>query len=268
MSKIFGTLTAILLAVSALLAYKNKEAKVVEDTAYETSQNAETATKKELKKQVMRHAAAETTRDQKLASAEEAEKKFEEVTALYEKAKEDVVSLKAEHAAKEEDITAANDVLKGLPDPKELVPKIKRMRAELVEATDAIAAEEASLVHLSELDKNGRSRIKGARDAISMYSKGESFPTLKTRISSIYHNWGFVILSAGDRQGVVTDSMLDVVRGGAVIAKLKVTAVEAGRASASIVLDSVAEGVTLRSGDSVVAQKAESKPEATTTAAQ
>jgi len=267
MSKIFGTLTAVLLAVSALLAYKNKEAKATENIAYEAASNAEKTITKELDKQVTRYGEADSLREQKLAAAEKAEKEFEDVTALYEKAKEDVVSLKADHAAKEQEITAADEILKGLPDPKELVPKIKRMHSELVVATDTIAAEEASLGHLSELDKNGRSRIEGARDSISRYSTGKSFPTLKTRISSIYRNWGFVILSAGDRQGVVTDSILNVVRGGEVIAKLKVTAVEAGRASASIVLDSVAAGVTLQAGDSVVAQKEDSKPDATTTAA-
>ena len=83
---------------------------------------------------------------------------------------------------------------------------------------------------------------------------------MKTRISSIYRNWGFVILAAGDRQGVVTGSTLDVMRGGEVVAKLKVTAVEAGRASADIVLDSVAAQVTLRTGDTVVAQVEEKTP--------
>ena len=266
MSKIFGTLTAVLFLVSAFLFWKNDGAKKKEDVTYESSQKVEKTTTKELAKQVKRYSDADTLREQKLASAAEAEKEFEETTALYEKAKQDVISLKEEHASKEAEIAAADEILKGLPDPKELVPKIKRMRSELVVATDSIAEEESRLINLAELDKNGKSRIKGTRESISMYSNGTSFPTLKTRISSIYRNWGFVILAAGDRQGVVADSILEVVRGGEVIAKLKVTAVEAGRASASIVLDSVAAGTTLQTGDSVIAQREEKKPEATTAA--
>ena len=93
------------------------------------------------------------------------------------------------------------------------------------------------------------------RNLIQLNTTGKSYPTLNTRISSIYRNWGFVILAAGDQQGVITGSTLDVVRGGEVVGKLKVTAVEAGRAAADIVLDSVAEGSSLRVGDKVTAEK-------------
>ena len=82
-----------------------------------------------------------------------------------------------------------------------------------------------------------------------------SFPDLKTSIRSVYRNWGFVVLTSGDKQGVISGSTLDVVRGGEVIAKLKVTAVESGSAAADIVLNSVTEGTEVRSGDKVVPEK-------------
>ena len=41
-----------------------------------------------------------------------------------------------------------------------------------------------------------------------------------------------MILAGGDNEGVVPGSILDVVRAGEVIAKLRVTAVEAGRSAA------------------------------------
>ena len=266
MSKIFGTLTAVLLAFSAFIFMKNKDAKEHEDKTYETSQTVEANTKKELKKQVKRHGDADRAREEKVAATEGMQTELEDLTVRYEAAKKEVVALKADHAAKEAEIASANESLKGLPDPTELVPKIKRMRSELVESDDAIATEEAQLVNLAQRDKSGKSQIKRSRETISLYSAGKSFPTLKTSISSIYRNWGFVILSAGDRQGVVTDSVLDVVRGGEVIAKLRVTSVEAGRASADIVLDSVADGTTLHAGDSVVAETVVEDPSVVTAA--
>ncbi len=45
-----------------------------------------------------------------------------------------------------------------------------------------------------------------------------------------------MILAGGDNEGVVPGSILDVVRAGEVIAKLRVTAVEAGRSAADIVM--------------------------------
>jgi len=75
---------------------------------------------------------------------------------------------------------------------------------------------------------------------------------LKTRIRSIYPNWGFVTLAAGNNAGVVANSSLDVVRDGETVAKLLVTAVESSSASASIVPDSLAPDVTLSVGDQVI----------------
>ena len=83
-------------------------------------------------------------------------------------------------------------------------------------------------------------------------SSGKSLPELKTRIRSIYPTWGFVTLGAGNSSGVVTNSILDVVRNGSVVAKLMVTAVESGSSSASIIPDSLGEDVTLMVGDRVV----------------
>ena len=255
MSKIFGTLTAVLLAVSGFVHWKNIEAKKVEDKVYSKSQDLERSTTTELIFQTKRLNDADDGRKQNLASASKVEGKLETVTLDLEKAKANVVALEAEFKTKEKEIANADDVLKDLPDPNELVPKVKRMRSQLTVATDAIATEDAKLANLAELDKNGKARLKGTRELIKLQSSGKSFPTMKTRISSIYRNWGFVILAAGDRHGVVPNSILDVVRGGEVIAKLKVTAVEAGRASADIVLDSVSAGTSLRAGDAVVAER-------------
>jgi hypothetical protein len=51
---------------------------------------------------------------------------------------------------------------------------------------------------------------------------------------------------------VISGSTLEVQRDGATIAKLRVRSVEAGRAAAEIIPDSVAQDVTLMVGDKVV----------------
>ena len=66
-------------------------------------------------------------------------------------------------------------------------------------------------------------------------------------------------LASGNNAGVVTNSTLSVVRGGEAIAKLLVTAVESGSASASIVPDSLAPDVTLMVGDQVIHGQAAAK---------
>jgi len=260
MSKVFGTIAAVLLAAAAFVAFKNKEAFEAEIATNKTSEQLKASTEKDLAKEQKRLVDAEAVRDEKNKAAEGVQKELDEATVLFEAAKKKVTTLKAEHSSNQSDIASANDILKDLPDPDELIPKVKRMRSDLTSATGEIATQEATLANLLQRDTNAKGRIAATRKLIDLQSTGKSFPSLRTRISSIYRNWGFVILSAGDTQGVVTGSTLDVLRGGEVIGKLKVTAVEAGRASADIVLDSVSDGTTLQAGDTVVAEREEVKP--------
>lgn len=270
MSKVFGTIAAVLLAASAFIAMKNQDAYKEEIKAYSGDEGSggavggakavKASTEKELAKQQLRRSDAGDQKDRYLAEAVKVQGELDAVTAQYEKANENVDSLKREYKNNAAEIANANEVLKGLPDHKELVPKIKRMRAELSQATSGIATQESRLANLAQQDVTGKSKIASIRALMKLQNSGESFPSLKTRISSIYRNWGFVILAAGDKEGVVTDSTLDVMRGDEVIGKLRVTAVEAGRAAADIVLDSVAVGTTLQSGDTVVAERKAEKP--------
>ena len=104
-------------------------------------------------------------------------------------------------------------------------------------------------------------QVAATKGRFENYTNGQSLPELNTRIRSIYPNWGFVTLAAGNNAGVVTNSTLNVVRGGETIAQLLVTAVESSSASASIVPDSMASDVTLMVGDRVVpGTKAAVKP--------
>lgn len=273
MSKVFGTIAAVFLAAGAFVAYKNQEAYKEEIKTFQGEQATEKSTTKEFNKQTARYNAADEERKDLVAKEGKAAKELEEVTTLYDAAKKKVDELKAKHKQNETQIASAEEDMKGLPDPDVLIPKIQRMTSELAEANSGIASEEAKLANLVLNDKNGKKRIEGLRKTLSDYATGKSLANMRTSISSVYRNWGFVILGAGDKQGVVSGSTLDVTRGGEVVAKLKVTAVEAGRSAADIVLDSVAEGVTIRPGDTVVPEKAAepaapAAPDASATAAQ
>ena len=76
-------------------------------------------------------------------------------------------------------------------------------------------------------------------------------PSIRTTVKSVYGEWGFIVIDAGNRQGVVRQATLDVVRGGSIIAQAIVTQVEQGVAVANILKDSVAAGVTVQIGDVV-----------------
>lgn len=263
MSTVFGTIAAVLLAAAAFVAFKNKEAYESEIATNKTAIQLETSTEKDLAKEQVRLTTAESVRDEKIEAGKGVQTELDEATALFETAKAKVDGLKAEHTTNEDTIAKADETLQGLPDPDVLIPKVTRMQRDLSAAKSEIASNETTLANLLQRDGNAQKRIAATRQLIELQSTGKSFPSLRTKISSVYRNWGFVILSAGDTKGVVSGSKLDVLRGGEVIGKLKVTAVEAGRSSADIILDSVAEGTSLQAGDTVVAEREEAQPAAT-----
>ena len=138
---------------------------------------------------------------------------------------------------------------------RELAPKMKEMRTELEELTQSITDNEASLANLTAQDAATAADAKKRKENLDILASGESLPSLKTSIRSIYPTWGFVTLNAGNNAGVTATSTLDVVRDGAIIAKLLVTSVESRSASASIIPDSIAQDVTLMVGDRVETSK-------------
>jgi len=264
MSKVFGTIAAIFLAASAFVALKNQDAYKKEIEALDGEQREQTSTENELAKRQKALTDAEEAKDTYLADAAKVQTELDAAIAQLDAAKKDVDTLKENHKNNEAEIANADEATKDLPDPDELVPKIKRMRNELAQATSGIATEEARVANSIRKDRSAQGRIATLRKTIDAYSTGNSLESLKTSIKSIYRNWGFVILAAGDRKGVVSGSTLDVIRGGEVIGKLKVTAVESGRASADIILDSVAVGTTLQAGDAVMAERKAEVPAAAT----
>jgi archaellum component FlaG (FlaF/FlaG flagellin family) len=129
---------------------------------------------------------------------------------------------------------------------------MREASAEREALTQSIADSEAKLANLTSDNTQAENHAAEIRRRLEIMSSGQSLPTLNTRIRSIYPTWGFVTLADGNSSGVVANSTLKVVRDGSTIAKLLVTSVERGSASASIIPDSVVPDTTLMVGDQVL----------------
>jgi cell shape-determining protein MreC len=77
---------------------------------------------------------------------------------------------------------------------------------------------------------------------------------LEGRILAVNPAWNFVVLSLGDKNGVVSNAELLVKRGTQLIGKVRVTSVEPSTSIADIVANSVPEGATISPGDDVIYQ--------------
>jgi len=251
MANLFGILTAIVLAISAFVAFKNKD-------EFATRTAATAAEKELLTKSAARLKAAQQTLTAlpveraavdgevaTLTTAEAAQKKAnDEIKAL-------VDTTTAKIATNKEKLDGIREKTSKIGDLKELSSKMRATSGELEELTQSISTAEAKLANLTAQASATDAEVNAGKSKIENFISGQSFPSLKTRIRSIYPNWGFVTLAAGNNAGVVTNSTLNVVRSGETIAKLLVTAVEGSTSSASIVPDSLASDVTLSVGDQV-----------------
>ncbi len=256
MANVFAILSAIALAAAAFLAAKNKDLYAAEITARQEQE-------KKLEDQTAKHTdlVAEfetTTEDRKETEEETARLKTQEGDLKGKNTQlEGAIAEKKGQADKNAaQISQIEEQLKEVGDIGELVGKIKRTKQEIEESTLAIASTEAKLAGLTSEKTRTEGVINNYSTKNRNYAEKQSFFS-STSIGSIYPAYGFVTLPIGNSSGVVSGSPLNVVRDGAVIAKLRVRSVESGRAAAEIVPDSVAEDTTLMSGDRVVPASAE-----------
>ncbi|MDP3849918.1 MAG: hypothetical protein Q8Q59_05390 [Luteolibacter sp.] len=260
MANVFGILTAIVLALAAFVAYKNK-------SAYET-QIAETATQKNnLVKSQDRFKTAQESLAATVATRAEVDAAIVSLTeesATQKKLNEDlklqIETKTTKVAANKQQLDDVRDKTEKVGNLKELAEKMRETNAELEELGQSITAVEAKLANLTAQSSQAESQATTLRTKLEIVGSGQSLPTLNTRIRSIYPSWGFVTLAAGNNEGVTGNSTLNVVRGGETVAQLLVTAVERNSASASIVPDSLAPDVVLMAGDQVVATRKDNKP--------
>lgn len=75
---------------------------------------------------------------------------------------------------------------------------------------------------------------------------------LEGRVLAVNPAWNFVVLSIGDRQGVVNNAELLLKRGNQFLGKVRVTSVEPSTSIADIVANSMPSGVSVQPGDSVI----------------
>lgn len=265
MAKFFGILTAIVLALAAFIANKNK-------SAYDEEITATNVQKATLAKSQAKLAAAEAVLTGLPIKRAEVDAEVVKLTAS--ETDEQAANAKLDASTKEkttkqvankQKLDDVREKTAKTGDIKELASKMNATNAELEQLGQSITSANAKLSNLTAEASQAEAQIQASQEKFKRYSNSESLAALKTRISAIYPAWGFVTLAAGNNAGVVANSTLDVVRDGKTIAKLLVTAVESTTASASIVPDSIAADVTLMVGDRVVpGEKPTAKPAPTT----
>ncbi len=252
MANTFGILTALVLAFSAFVAYKNKEEYTNQITITDnesTKRDRNTKTFEGLMEDIAglesEKDAANKSRDEFAMKLDEQTKKNEEVTSEANAAKATLEETSGRLAEK-------NKELEELGELKELGPKIERITISTQELEDKLAILNTQNSRLRGEKTQSAERLAAIKKKLSDMTSGRSLPNMKTRISAISRTLGFVTLGGGVNSGVIGGSKVAVMRGGEKIAELNITAVSTNTATADIIQSTLKKGVKVSVGDTVV----------------
>jgi cell shape-determining protein MreC len=175
----------------------------------------------------------------------------EEAAAAAEKAttlESELSAMKSESEAKDARIaeleaqaaggTDATAALEGGADTKALETELEEVRTLLTAAQDRNTGLEAQLAEFK--------RKETARQ------KSQMRQGVQGTILAVNQAWNFVVLSIGDRQGVVNNAEMLVQRGGQLLGRVRVTSVEPSTSIADIVVRTVPRGFSVMPGDTVI----------------
>lgn len=264
---ILGILTALALLAAAYIGNKNSE-KYAEEIANRQDKEATRTKLQATKKRTLDD--RDSTNMKRTEQEGQARQKGEEVVDQENKVatlKKEIDEKSQTIASQKQQIDAIKEQLTKHGDVKELVAKLRRMRDELEKLKIDIEAANVKLANLTSEKNRTAAIIVDYKTENDWRSRTLSNPSLKTKISGIFSQYGFVTLTAGNNAGVVGGSVLNVVRDGKTVAKLLVKSVETSTAAAELIPDSITGDLVLAIGDQVESAKDEAPQSETPIAA-
>lgn len=259
MGKILLFASFVFVVASGVLGFLNKtkldaarESLTTSESKANQAQQSLASTKKELAEANTNLTTAKAERDQASSQVTslqgDVEKAKADVTSLTTQktaAESQVAQLQADNQAKQKEI----DDLKAAPTAQPTGPSPEQL---------ALAEEQKTLItQLQQKVENQTAELSKYRQADDDRVKGLMRPGTEGQVLAVNPAWNFVVLSLGDKNGVVNNAELLVKRGRQLIGKVRVTSVEPSTSVADIVSNSVPQGIVINPGDRVIYQSAE-----------
>ncbi|MBA3831200.1 MAG: hypothetical protein H0X34_04795 [Chthoniobacterales bacterium] len=126
------------------------------------------------------------------------------------------------------------------------------LKAELEETRNQLAAAEQEKALLADKVKAAQDRVAAMEQEKKRRQSGANAPGVHGTVLAVNQAYNFVVLGIGDRQGVVPNSEMLVLRHGSLIGKIRISSVEPTTSIGDIITNSLARGVQVEPGDTVV----------------
>ncbi len=218
-------------------------------TARDAATQARLASERKLKAQEKDFSAA-------MSKQTAAEEKAHNAEAELGKAQNEKAELEAKLQASESQIAdlqkrVADATVGGVAGAPEGVsaPELKAM---LDDTKQQLAAAEQEKSLLADKVKEAQDRVAAVEAEQKRRQSGANPPGVHGTVLAVNQAYNFVVLSMGDRQGVVPNSEMLVLRGGSLIGKIRISSVEPTTSIGDIITNSLARGVQVQPGDTVI----------------
>lgn len=249
----FGILTALVLAFSAFVAFKNKTNIETQNKIIETEERHKKQNGREFKNLV----ASVKMLDSDAAVANE---KRDNDEAARDEQLEILAKVQQEVADTEKQTTEAianaertEEAVRELGPIENLEPILQQLTVSLAEAKDEKQILEAKVSNLRNSRTDATEVAEKAKQKLKFINSGQSLATLKTSVRTVSRSLGFVTLNGGMNDGVIGGSTVVAMRNGEEVAKLKVTAVSLNTATADVIQSTLKEDMSVSVGDTIVA---------------
>jgi hypothetical protein len=126
------------------------------------------------------------------------------------------------------------------------------LQAQLEEAMKQLDAAEREKALLSDKIRTSRERSSQLETGRKKRLPGGGNPGIRGTVLAVNQAYDFVVLNLGGRQGVEPNSEMLVLRGGSFIGKIRISSVEPATAIGDIITSSLARGVQVQTGDTVI----------------
>ncbi len=254
MPKIFLIASAVLLLLSAGLSFANKSKLAAKNLELGDAHNATTAAQstaaqaKTAQKTAEKNAADAATKASDLqGQLTAATSQTNDLNTKLADATKNMTDLQGQlDAAK---AAAAAATTKG--PTGDVIPDAAQKIAEL---TNQLNEQKVMREGLEGQAKSADARANALAKQIADRASGVSMNGLHGQVLAVDHNWNFVVLNLGNRNGVNNNAEMVVERGGSMVGRLRITSVEPSQSVADIVPNSVPAGIDVRPGDAVVFQ--------------
>jgi hypothetical protein len=256
MPKILIGISAALMALSLLFGFlntskvKSLRSEIVTATSVrDIADRSRMASERKLKSRETDFAAATSKADAAEAKATRAEADL--TRAQNEKAEMESKLQASEAQVADLQKRVADATIGGVPGSPEAVSP-NEMKAQLDDTTKQLEAAEQEKAILGNKVKEAQERVAAIEAEKKRRESGINPPGVHGTVLAVNQAYNFVVLSLGDRQGVVPNSEMLVMRSGALIGKIRISSVEPTTSIGDIISNSLARGVQVQPGDIVI----------------